>query len=283
LGIAIAIVAILVAAAISLVLLASRGGGSVTGALSRETLRRDQGAHGAEATTSTSTEIEATGRERADDTRASLGGGLVRRRRGEVVEYEPVDEEAIGVSRRQFFNRALLGLVAFAGIGSFGPAMLGFLWPLRGQKGFGNKVKVDKSITEIKAFIAANKKPYYVPEARAYIVLYPADTLKKAQKVYPPAVYAGMEHGIVAMWQRCVHLGCRVPFCDTSQWFECPCHGSKYNRVGEKKAGPAPRGLDRFLPIIDGDALTVDTGNIFIGPPIGTDTTGQQQEGPLCV
>jgi cytochrome b6-f complex iron-sulfur subunit len=80
-----------------------------------------------------------------------------------------------------------------------------------------------------------------------------------------------------------VHLGCRVPFCDSSQWFECPCHGSKYNRVGEKKAGPAPRGLDRFAMTIDGDNVTVDTGTIYIGPPIGTNTTGQEAEGPLCV
>ena len=29
--------------------------------------------------------------------------------------------------------------------------------------------------------------------------------------------------------------------------------------------------------------MTVDTGTILLGPPIGTDTTGQQQEGPLCV
>ncbi len=72
-------------------------------------------------------------------------------------------------------------------------------------------------------------------------------TLAKAKKVYKPAIYKDMsELGIVALYQRCVHLGCRVPFCQTSQWFECPCHGSKYNRVGEKKAGPAPRGLDRF-------------------------------------
>ena len=52
--------------------------------------------------------------------------------------------------------------------------------------------------------------------------------------------------GVVALYQKCVHLGCRVPQCDTSQWFECPCHGSQYNQVGEKKGGPAPRGLDRF-------------------------------------
>ena len=75
-----------------------------------------------------------------------------------------------------------------------------------------------------------------------------------------------------------------MPFCQTSQWFECPCHGSKYNRVGEKKAGPAPRGLDRFYATQSSDgSIVVDTGNIFLGPPIGTNTTGQNAEGPLCV
>ncbi len=63
-----------------------------------------------------------------------------------------------------------------------------------------------------------------------------------------------------------------------------PCHGSKYNRVGEKKAGPAPRGLDRFYATQSGDgSIVIDTGNIFLGPPIGTNTTGQNAEGPLCV
>jgi cytochrome b6-f complex iron-sulfur subunit len=73
-----------------------------------------------------------------------------------------------------------------------------------------------------------------------------------------------------------------VPFCETSQWFECPCHGSKYNHVGEKRGGPAPRGLDRF-PIDVTDSITVRTGDLVIGPPIGTDTTGQGAEGAPCV
>jgi cytochrome b6-f complex iron-sulfur subunit len=74
-----------------------------------------------------------------------------------------------------------------------------------------------------------------------------------------------------------------VPWCETSQWFECPCHGSKYNRVGEKKGGPAPRGLDRFPLQVSGGQITVDTGTIVQGPPIGTDTTGQTAEGAPCV
>ena len=68
-----------------------------------------------------------------------------------------------------------------------------------------------------------------------------------------------MEKGYVALYQKCVHLGCRVPWCETSQWFECPCHGSKYNRVGEKKGGPAPRGLDRFALEVSGGNIIVDT------------------------
>jgi cytochrome b6-f complex iron-sulfur subunit len=87
----------------------------------------------------------------------------------------------------------------------------------------------------------------------------------------------------VALYQKCVHLGCRVPECVTSQWFECQCHGSQYNRVGEKKGGPAPRGLDRFGITVSGSSLSVDTGTVIVGPPIGTNTTGQEAEGPHCV
>jgi cytochrome b6-f complex iron-sulfur subunit len=92
-----------------------------------------------------------------------------------------------------------------------------------------------------------------------------------------------MDHGLVALYQKCVHLGCRVPWCKSSQWFECPCHGSKYNRVGEKRGGPAPRGLDRMPIEISGSHVIVNTGDIIQGPPIGTDTTGQGQEGAPCV
>ena len=74
-----------------------------------------------------------------------------------------------------------------------------------------------------------------------------------------------------------------MPACLTSQWFECPCHGSQYNQVGEKKGGPAPRGLDRFAMAVSGGSLTVDTGAIIQGPPLGTNTTGQEAEGPHCV
>jgi cytochrome b6-f complex iron-sulfur subunit len=116
-----------------------------------------------------------------------------------------------------------------------------------------------------------------------WITEYPADSLEKARAVYSPAELAGMEAGVVALFQTCPHLGCRVPSCESSQWFECPCHGSRYNRVGEKRGGPAPRGMDRFAMTVSGGALTVDTGARIQGPPIGTNTTGQEPEGPSCL
>jgi cytochrome b6-f complex iron-sulfur subunit len=284
----IVIIVILLVAAVSVVMLAGRARASSTGTLSRETRKRDEETSepaSTEAAASSSTDLEATGRERSDETRASsFGGMLARRRGGEVTEYEPVDEEEIGVSRRQFLNRGVLTAVGF-GLSGFGAAMLGFLWPLQGLGGFGGTVNVGK-LTDILATIDAQQKPFYAAQARAYVVRYPKDpaALAAAKKIYKPAIYKDMsELGIVALYQRCVHLGCRVPFCQTSQWFECPCHGSKYSRVGEKKAGPAPRGLDRFYATQAADSIIVDTGTIFLGPPIGTDTTGQNAEGPLCV
>jgi cytochrome b6-f complex iron-sulfur subunit len=155
------------------------------------------------------------------------------------------------------------------GIGGFGLACIAFLWPKLGG-GFGSKINAGK-VDDLKGQIEGAKNALYLAEARTWLVEYPAAALPKAQAVYKGAVLTGMEAGFVALYQKCVHLGCRVPFCESSQWFECPCHGSQYNRVGEKKGGPAPRGLDRFA------------GTISLGPPIGTNTTGQEAEGPHCI
>jgi cytochrome b6-f complex iron-sulfur subunit len=166
------------------------------------------------------------------------------------------------------------------GVGGFGAAALAFLWP-SGAGGFGGEVNVG-TVDDIEKTIAT-KIPYYNAGAKCYIVAYPKADLKKAEAVYPSTVLAGMEQGYVALFQKCPHLGCRVPWCATSQWFECPCHGSKYNRVGEKKGGPAPRGMDRFGLTVSGGSVLVNTGEVFDGPPIGVDTTGQGQEGAACV
>jgi cytochrome b6-f complex iron-sulfur subunit len=201
---------------------------------------------------------------------------------GRLVRFgeSPVDAEQLGVTRRQFFNRGILATQGLV-LGSFGLAVVGFLWPsLTG--GFGGKVKAG-GLDDILEFIQGNKEPFYVPEARGYVVPYPKAALAKARQAYSEAIIPGLEAGVVALFQKCPHLGCRVPWCKTSQWFECPCHGSKYNRVGEKKGGPAPRGMDRFPVDVGDGTVVINTGIVIQGPAIGTNTTGQEAEGPNCV
>jgi len=89
--------------------------------------------------------------------------------------------------------------------------------------------------------------------------------------------------GLRALYQKCPHLGCRVPFCSSSQRFECPCHGSVYNLIGEYLQGPAPRGMDRFEIKIENDRVMVDTGSIFEGPARGVLTGPSDAVGPSCL
>jgi cytochrome b6-f complex iron-sulfur subunit len=199
-----------------------------------------------------------------------------------LAPWSPPDPEAIGVSRRQFFNRATVTLTS-AGLGAFAAAgFVAFLWPTA-TGGFGQPVNIGK-VDDVKDGIRDGQGFFYAPSARTWVTAYPADALPKAAAIYPESILAGMEQGLVALYQKCPHLGCRVPQCVTSQWFECPCHGSQYNQVGEKKAGPAPRGMDHFpLTVGANGDVVVNTGIIVTGAPIGTNTTGQEAEGPHCI
>ena len=88
---------------------------------------------------------------------------------------------------------------------------------------------------------------------------------------------------IYALSQKCPHLGCRVPFCDSSGWFECPCHGSKYDLGGEWIEGPAPRGMDRFDLKLVGGTLVADTSKVITGPPRGAKRFLTPAKGPSCL
>ncbi len=178
------------------------------------------------------------------------------------------------VSRREFFRRSLLASVGLFGA-QFGAASLAFLWPnLRG--GFGSVIELGVSPEDVKLRIDQDRVPFYFGAGRFYIVKYEVDPI--------PEIYKGLvQDSLIALYQKCVHLGCRVPFCAQSQWFECPCHGSKYNIAGEYRDGPAPRSLDRFkLSVVNG-TVQVDTSQIILGPPRGTETTQPDPQGPFCV
>lgn len=67
------------------------------------------------------------------------------------------------------------------------------------------------------------------------------------------------EDGIIALWQKCTHLGCAVPWDEDKGVFHCPCHGSTFDEVGDVLGGPAPRALDFFPVDISSSEVWVDT------------------------
>jgi len=181
----------------------------------------------------------------------------------EKVVYEEISEEERYITRKQFLGKALGGTFgAFMGIQAL--AWLGFLWP-KVSGGFGSKVDAGK-IEDLKnQIIQADGSviPAFIPEARAYVLPFSESTAGDSQFTDGSTI----ADGLVAVYQRCVHLGCRVPWCNSSQGFECPCHGSKYNMVGEYYAGPAPRNLDRFVvSVSSAGKLIIDTGTIIESP-----------------
>ncbi|WP_052664465.1 ubiquinol-cytochrome c reductase iron-sulfur subunit [Nitriliruptor alkaliphilus] len=187
------------------------------------------------------------------------------------------------VERRAFLRYGMFGAVS-AGLGGFGLASLGFLYPRPGDELTGQVPLEDAE--QLAAEIQSTRTPVRVPAGGISIVTWDPSN-ETAMNLY------GEDHAIVngsvglmaLNSQQCVHLGCAVPWCQTSQWFECPCHGSRYNRWGEYTGGPAPRGLDRYSSFVDEGTgmFVVDLGDMITGPARTANALEQPQEGPNCV
>jgi cytochrome b6-f complex iron-sulfur subunit len=93
---------------------------------------------------------------------------------------------------------------------------------------------------------------------------------------------ANADGHLFALSQKCPHLGCRVPFCESSGRFECPCHGSVFDIGGEWISGPSPRGLDQHPLTLENGELVVDLSQRINGPDHGADTYFTPPKGPPC-
>ena len=179
-------------------------------------------------------------------------------------------EQVQGLSRRQMM-RVAIG----AGIGLFTlealAGTLAFAWPNL-SKGFGGVLKIG-TLEDVKA---ANSNlpisegfPAYYAEARSFVVL--KDPAQQRFLAGEDTTGDGSALNVRALYQRCPHLGCKPNPCLKNFWMECPCHGSRYDRLGIKadgpQYGPAPRSMDRFSISVDGSGeLSIDTGKITLGP-----------------
>ena len=162
------------------------------------------------------------------------------------------------VSRRLFVLGGFwsaLGLAAFAVLAS----PLDFLFP-RNVKGFGGPITVPAG----KIPTPGGDPVRPSPEGKFWLL-----------NLEPGITPHGEETpgGLLALWQKCPHLGCTVPwrpdfvFAGRKAWFRCPCHGSTYTKEGGVRVfGPAPRSMDVFpLEVKDDGSILVQTGPQFKG------------------
>lgn len=179
-------------------------------------------------------------------------------------------QQVQGLSRRQLMRFAL-GTSIGLWLLEISAGTIGFIWPnLAG--GFGGQLTIG-TLDEVKVQNSAlpidEGFPAYFAFARSFVVL-----VDPAQQRFVPGEDTtgdGTALNVRAMYQRCPHLGCKPNPCLKNFWLECPCHGSRYDRLGIKadgaQYGPAPRGMDRFSITVDGSgALIIDTGKITLGP-----------------
>lgn len=238
--------------------------GGATGALDKRAIRRDLAAREANATgEGTAGGVVVT----VIDAEAPPTPIVVEPAPDPLLDKQVLTPEEFGVTRRQFFNRAILGLFGGAFMGGLTISFLAFLWPKLGG-GFGSPIAVG-NVSDLRREISnpdGSFTPKFVAAAQSWIVPWTAGGTEGTSFEGLPVVAGGGggELPLMALWQKCVHLGCRVPSCESSQGFECPCHGSKYNLHGEYEDGPAPRNLDHFgVEVNDRGELVVLTGDVF--------------------
>src|SRR5262245_43636368 len=156
------------------------------------------------------------------------------------------------VNRREFLFYAWTASIALATLGSTG-AILWFAYPRFRAGEFGGTFNVPV------AQLPGTEAP---PQARSDGRFWLVNTDK----------------GVLALYMVCVHLGCLYKWVPSNNRFECPCHGSKYQRFGDWIEGPAPRNLDRFVI----EAVN-DGGDVLASTKTGDANADPSAGGPLAV
>jgi cytochrome b6-f complex iron-sulfur subunit len=143
------------------------------------------------------------------------------------------------LTRRLFILGGFWSTLALAFVGLVGPS-LDFSWP-RKVVGAARKVRVSKETVQA---AIENGEPVVIPEGRFFLVDLAPGTTPNGEET---------PGGLLALWQKCPHLGCTVPwrpdftFRGRTGWFRCPCHGSTFTKEGGILVfGPSPRPMDRF-------------------------------------
>lgn len=176
-------------------------------------------------------------------------------------------ERARQVEARKLARRSFLRVSAFAGLTLFtGSLVAGFLgfFNLRKPTGFGGVVNVSAS-----RIPTPSGEPARISEGKCWLV--------NLNGPEGDVLQIGGVGGLMALYWKCPHLGCTVPWAPAFNgaqvnfpgvigWFRCPCHGSTYSRAGIRVFGPAPRPMDTMaLTVLGNGSVNINTGQITSG------------------
>ena len=112
--------------------------------------------------------------------------------------------------------------------------------------GLGAPVAVGTAGDLLAQFAKTNDRPILFREGRFFLLHAPG--------------------GIIAAYRKCTHLGCTVPFSVEKDLFECPCHGSRYDKhTAVVVKNPAPKPLQLFhITQAQSGTLIVDTNPLNV-------------------
>lgn len=158
------------------------------------------------------------------------------------------------VHRRTLILGGFWGGIAALMTAITGGLTIDFLWP-RKVKGFG--APVDVAAGNIPP---PGGDPVRVVEGRFWLL-----NLAEGE--------GGSPGGLLALYQKCPHLGCTVPwrgsfaFAGKEGWFRCPCHASTFTKEGGiLVSGPSPRPMDTMaIEVKPNGDIVVQTGQIRKG------------------
>jgi cytochrome b6-f complex iron-sulfur subunit len=112
------------------------------------------------------------------------------------------------LQRRQILRVGFAAAVAL-GVTELAAAIVPYIRVTR-IIGLGAPVAIGTASDILRQFAATNDRPILFREGRFFLLHAPG--------------------GIIAAYRKCTHLGCTVPFNTAQDLFECPCHGSRFDK-----------------------------------------------------
>ena len=191
------------------------------------------------------------GKERQEQPGAARGAQPAPEQAIDMPVAKPVPKRPI-LTRRVFILGGFWSTLGLALVGLLGPS-LDFAWT-RDPAGAARAVRVPKD-----SIPKPGDAPVRIPEGRFFLVNLEPGTTPNGEET---------PGGLLALWQKCPHLGCTVPwrpdftYGGRAGWFRCPCHGSTFTKEGGILVfGPSSRPMDRFqIDPQDDGSIVVKTG-----------------------